>query len=92
MAVVQQGHKFLQPEMCGSSVGYYVVLSDYTNKEKTTYNLSATVALTDCNHKIDWAFEDDSLEKIDLAIDTLKEFRTKYIAMQKMYAKLSKEK
>jgi hypothetical protein len=99
MAVVRQNSVFIDPENCGSSVGYHIVISNYErtkdNKTAVTYNLSGTVTLADCNHKIDWDFgnsSDNPVEKIDAAIDMLMEFRKNYIVMQKQYAQLSKEK
>lgn len=68
----QQNHIFLDADNCGSSVGYYLSISDYTNKEKeTTYSLSATVVLADCAHKIDWTFSGEDVAKIDSAIAML---------------------
>lgn len=91
--IQQQGHIFIDPESCGSSVGYYITINEkYKAKEtdKTKYSMSAIVVLADCSHKIDWAFEEDCLDKIDTAIAKLQEFRKKYIETQKHVEKLNK--
>lgn len=36
----QQNHTFIDPENCGSSVGYYITLQEYTPKDKTKYSIS----------------------------------------------------
>lgn len=96
MAINQQNHVFLDPEECGSSVGYYLTLGDYTGKNTPTeYYVSGTVVLTDCNHKIDWSFSDRSdpeknLAKIDAAIQMFQEFRKKMVESQKSVSKLNK--
>lgn len=80
--LTRQNHVFIDPENCGSGVGYYITVDEYHNrKENTTeYSLSAEVILSDCNHKIDWHFgsEDDD-DKIDAAIKILSEFRKKFL-------------
>ena len=48
------------------------------------------MVLTDCSHKIDWVFGEDSIEKIDTAINMLQEFRKKYIETEKLINKLNK--
>lgn len=91
MTIPQQGHVFLDPENSGSSVGYYLTISDHTPKDKKTiYSLSATVVLTDCSHKIDWGFSEEHVAKIDAAIHILQEFRKKYVEAEKMVLKLNK--
>lgn len=87
----QQNNVFIDPEECGSSVGYYICINEYTPKDKPTqYGLSATVVLADCAHKIDWSFQKDSVDKIDTAIQMLQEFRKKYVEAEKMVSKLNK--
>jgi hypothetical protein len=89
--MVQQNNVFIQPEDCGSSVGYYINVNEYTPKDKPTkYSVSATVVLADCSHKIDWSFGDDGLGKIDAAISMFQEFKKKYIETQKLVVKLNK--
>lgn len=90
--IKQQNSIFIDPENCGSSVGYYITVSEYTPKDKTTiYSISANVVLADCGHKIDWHFGNDSgVEKIDSAIVMLQEFRKKYVETEKLVAKLNK--
>ena len=89
--MVQQNSVFIDPENCGSSVGYYIKIDEYTPRDKpTVYNVQAEVILADCNHKIDWSFGNDALDKIDAALDMLKEFRKKYVETEKMVAKLNK--
>src|ERR1035437_1282761 len=80
MPLSQQNHVFIDPEDSGSSVGYYLQINEYSPKEgKTKHSVSATVVLSDCNHKIDWCFNDDTgATKIDDAIKMLQEFRKKY--------------
>lgn len=87
----QQNSLFIDPENCGSSVGYYITINEHTPKDKPTrYSLSSTVVLTDCSHKIDWNFGEGELEKIDNAIGMLQEFRKKYVETIKLIAKLNK--
>ena len=98
MPLKQQNSVFIDPENCGSSVGYYITIGEYhnTKQDKDVHSLSATVVLTDCNHKIDWCFsgngETDKIDtaKIDTAISMLQEFRKKYIETEKLVAKLNK--
>ena len=90
----QQNNVFIDPENCGSSVGYYITVNEYTPKDKPKpieYSISATVVLTDCTHKLDWSFiEEDSIDKIDSAIAMLQEFRKKYIEVEKLVKRLNK--
>lgn len=90
--VTQQNSTFIDPENCGSSVGYYINIEDYENKKDNTtkYHMMANVVLADCNHKIDWSFGEGSVEKIDAAIKMLQEFRKKYLETEKTLAKLRK--
>ena len=88
----QQNHVFIDPENCGSGIGYYLTINEYTPKDKpTNYSLGATIVLSDCNHKIDWGFSDDTtVEKVDVAISMLQEFRKKYVEAEKMVEKLNR--
>jgi hypothetical protein len=89
--ITQQNHVFIDPENCGSGVGYYISTSEYTPKDKKTeYSFSATVVLSDCSHKIDWSFGSESVAKIDSAISMLQEFRKKYLDVEKLVSKLNK--
>ncbi len=89
--ITQQNNIFIDPESCGSSVGYYITVNEYTPKDHPTeYSISATVVLGDCSHKIDWSFGSDDVDKLDDAIKMLQEFRKKYVETQKMIAKLNK--
>ena len=91
MSIVQQNSVFIDPEECGSNVGYYITTSDHTDKQnKTTYYMSATVVLTDCAHKIDWNFSEGKVDKIDSAIHMLQEFRKKFLETEKLISKLNK--
>ena len=93
MPLVQQNNIFIDPENCGSSVGYYLGISEYTDKKagKTTHSIFANVVLTDCTRRIDWSFNDnDGLSKIDAAIKLLQEFRKKYADTEKMVKQLNK--
>ena len=88
----QQNHVFIDPENCGSGIGYYLTINEYTPKDKpTNYLLGATIVLSDCNHKIDWGFSDDTtVEKVDVVISMLQEFRKKYVEAEKMVEKLNR--
>jgi hypothetical protein len=90
--IKQQNNVFIDLENCGSSVGYYINVAEYTPiKDKPTqYSLSATVVLSDCTHKIDWLFGEDGTDKIDSAIAMLQEFRRKYVEAEKLVKKLNK--
>ena len=91
MSIVQQNSIFIDPEECGSNIGYYITTGDHTDKKnKTTYYMSATVVLTDCSHKIDWSFSADKVDKIDTAIHMLQEFRKKFLETEKLISKLNK--
>lgn len=88
--ISQQNHVFIDPKECGSGIGYYINLTDWTDRKTggTTYDMNGTVVLTDCNHKIDWGFGEDSLDKIDAAIAMLREFRKKCVEAKKTLAQL----
>ena len=89
--MIQQNSVFIDPESCGSSVGYYITINEYTPKDKSVeYSISAVVVLTDCAHKIDWSFDAGKVEKIDIAIKMLQEFRKKYIETEKLVKGLNK--
>jgi hypothetical protein len=89
--ITQQNNVFIDPQNCGSSVGYYIAVDEYKPKDKSTiYSVRASVVLTDCSHKIDWCFSADSVEKIDNAISMLQEFRKKYIEIEKTVSELNK--
>jgi hypothetical protein len=91
-----QNSVFIDPENCGSNVGYYITVSEYKPKDKPIeYSIQATVVLTDCNHKLDWAFrggveEKAALEKIDSALAMLQEFRKKFVETTKLVSRLNK--
>ena len=86
-----QNNIFIDPESCGSSIGYYITVNEYHPKDNPVeYSLSANVILADCSHKINWSFDKDKLEKIDAALGMLQEFRKKYIETEKLIAKLNK--
>jgi hypothetical protein len=90
--ISHQGHVFIAPHNCGSSVGYRLAISEYTPKDKPMrYSLDGTVVLTDCSHQIEWSFNDeDNMDKLDAAIDMLKEFRKKLVETTKTVEKLNK--
>lgn len=89
--MIIQNSIFIDPENCGSSIGYYIKIDEYEPKDKPTeYSISSTVVLADCSHKIDWIFGSGSIDKIDAAIKVLQEFRKKYIETEKMVARLNK--
>lgn len=94
MPLNQQNHVFIDPEDCGSSVGYHMHVEEYTDKKtnKTEYTLYATVVLSDCTRKIDWSFNGkDDVLKIDEAIRMLSEFRRKFADTKKMVTRLNKD-
>jgi hypothetical protein len=89
--MTHQNSIFIDPENCGSSVGYYIYIDEYSPKDKPTrHSITASVVLADCSHRIDWTFGAGNLEKIDAAIHMLQEFRKKYIETEKLVAKLNK--
>lgn len=89
-----QNNVFIDPESCGSSVGYYISTSEYAPKDKPIkYSVGASVVLADCSHKIDWAFsgpEGGDVEKINAAISMLQEFKKKFLEVSKVVEKLNK--
>lgn len=92
--ITHQNSIFIDPENCGSSIGYYITTSEHTPKDKPVrYNVSATVVLTDCSHKIDWSFcgDLDDLGKIESAISMLQEFKKQYIDTAKVVNKLNEK-
>jgi hypothetical protein len=85
----QQNSVFIDPQSCGSSIGYYITVEEYKPKDKPVkYSLSSNVVLADCSHKIDWCFSEGDIKKIDAAISMLKEFRSKFLETEKLIAKL----
>jgi hypothetical protein len=91
--ITQQNSVFIDPENCGSSIGYYITTNEYAPKDKpVVYSISATVVLADCSHKIDWSFggPEGTVDKVDAAIHMLQEFRKKYLETEKLVAKLNK--
>jgi len=86
-----QNHIFIDPQNCGSSIGYRLSINEYERKDKpTTYSTSGYVVLTDCSHQIEWDFSDENaVDKIDAAISMLQEFRKKYIETTKTVSKLN---
>jgi hypothetical protein len=89
--MIQQNNVFIDPESCGSSVGYYITIGEYNRKDKPTeHTMSSNVVLADCSHKIDWGFNVGDINKIDAAITMLQEFRKKFLETEKLIAKLNK--
>ena len=90
--IVQQNNVFIDPENCGSSIGYYITTSEHKPKDKPPFYLTdAIVVIAGCAHKIDWSFGGKgAIEKVDAAIHMLQEFRKKYVEVEKMVAKLNK--
>jgi hypothetical protein len=89
--MIQQNSVFIDPESCGSSVGYYITIGEYKPKDKPVeHSLSSNVVLSDCTHKIDWSFSCGDIDKIDSAIAMLQEFRKKFLETEKLITKLNK--
>jgi hypothetical protein len=89
--IKHQNNVFIDPENCGSSVGYYITVSEYTPKDKPAeYSLCAAVVIADCAHKVDWSFGRESVDKVDAAIAMLQEFRKKYLETEKLVNTLNK--
>ena len=90
--IVQQNNVFIDPDNCGSSIGYYITTSEHKPKDKPPFYLTdAIVVIANCAHKIDWSFGGEgAIEKVDAAIHMLQEFRKKYVEVKKMVAKLNK--
>ena len=89
--ITLQNNVFIDPEECGSSVGYYITTQEYTPKDKPpVYSVSATVVLADCSHKIDWGFTTGRVDKIDAVISMFQEFRKKFVETEKLVEKLNK--
>lgn len=67
----------IDPLDCGSTVGY-------TLRRGTRGRVSGEILLSDCNRKIEWYFSeydaDNSVAKIDRAINVLSHFRAEFIA------------
>jgi hypothetical protein len=58
---------YLDPADCGSTIGYAVVKGR---------RLSASVTLSDCNRQIEWWFgKDVPIAKVEIAIQTLQNFK-----------------
>lgn len=62
---------YIDPANCSSTVSWRI----YENYE----HLNGEVEIADCNHKVSWSFDEggdtSGLEKIDVAIAALMEFR-----------------
>lgn len=78
------GHTFLDPADCGSMIAYSIHQTTYEPSE-----LEANVVLSDCNRMINWSFDknDDSVEKIDNAINILIAFRKDLLKARKLLPK-----
>jgi hypothetical protein len=91
-----QNSRFIHPESCGSAVGYYITVSEHRNKygskETVSFDLTATIVLSDCSHKIEWTFCEDQLDKVDAAIDMLKDFRRNLNFANNMVERLTPKK
>ena len=68
---------YIDPSDADSTVSYKIVRG---------VRLWGDVCLTDCNRKINWSFYNDplSVKKIDTVIKTLQDFRTAFVAAQKV--------
>ena len=70
---------YIDPEECSSTIGYTIKADTY---------FEANIDLADCNHKIAWSFSDDTgVEKVDLAIEILLEFRSAYTKASALFKK-----
>ena len=65
----------IDPMDCGSTIGYVI--------REDRYGLSAEMALSDCNRKIEWYFSrsesNSAVAKIDRAIAVMNNFRAAFI-------------
>ena len=65
----------IDPMDCGSTIGYVI--------RESRYGLSAEMALSDCNRKIEWYFSrsesNSAVAKIDRAIAVMNNFRAAFI-------------
>lgn len=69
---------YIDPTDCDSQVSYKINLNEYKHDDGTVKkSINATVLLSDCSRRIDWYFgeTDQSLEKIEKAIEMLSAFR-----------------
>ena len=73
------GSNYIDPVHCDSTVSYKVV-------GQRSY-LESSVTLSDCSHKIEWYFANrkDSIEKIDIAINMLSNFKKVFVKARKDY-------
>jgi hypothetical protein len=88
----QQNNIFIDPENCGSSVGYYITVNEYNSRDRpVVYTIHANIVLADCTHMIGWTFNDgEGVEKIDAAIAMLQEFKKKFIETEKLVKRLNR--
>ena len=70
---------YVDPLDCDSTISYKVI-------GQKSY-MEGNVTFADCSHKIDWLFKNsqDSVEKIDIAINMLTDFRKALLKAQKDY-------
>lgn len=85
--------QFLDPLNCGSTIGWHVdTRKSYS--ENNTIVAEGIIILSDCSRKIEWLFDkedvNESLAKIDKAIDILMDFRRELYKGSKEAAKASK--
>lgn len=78
---------YIDPAYSDSTVSFKLLKESQTKRGKTEpeYVLRGSVQLADCSRKIDWYFDekDPSLEKIDRAINALREFRKELVKARK---------
>ena len=74
--------EYIDPTDCGSMVSYRITSEGY---------FDASVDLSDCGRKITWSFEPEDVEKIDLAISMLSDFRKELIKAGKRWNKIEEE-
>ena len=73
--VIASSSVYIDPVGCDSTVSYKVI--------NGSNHVWGSVQLADCSRKIEWSFwKNDKVDKIDKAIETLKEFRTTFVAAQ----------
>ena len=80
---------FIDPQECGSTVGYKINSHYSSYKKKKNHYAYGTIFLTDCTRKIEWDLAQsndgkDAVDKIDKAIEILTRAKSAIIAANKL--------